>query len=334
MKKLINHPDAVVDEMIEGYAAAYPQYVSVLSANKRSVVSVRKHGHGKVGVVIGGGSGHEPAFMGFIGKGMADGVPVGNIFASPPPNPILEVTKTIDSGAGVIYIYGNYAGDCMNFDMAVELADMEGIRVETVLVTDDIASAPAHEIDKRRGIAGGFLVFKTAGAAAERGYTLNEVERVTRKANDRLRTMGVGLSPCRIPQTGKPSFTLGDGEMEIGLGIHGEPGIQRGSIVSADETADILLDAIRQELRLESGSRVAVLVNGLGSTTRMELLILFRRVDARLRELGISISRSYVGEYVTSLEMGGCSLSILKLDEELELLIDDPADTPMFVQMG
>ncbi|QJD83184.1 dihydroxyacetone kinase subunit DhaK [Cohnella herbarum] len=334
MKKLINHPDAVVDEMVEGYVAAYPQYVAVLPTNKRALIGTHERTQGKVGVVIGGGSGHEPAFMGLIGKGMADGVPVGNIFASPPPHPIVEVTKAIHSGAGVIYMYGNYAGDCMNFDMAAELADLEeGIRVETVLVTDDIASASENEMHRRRGIAGGFLVFKTAGAAAERGYALDEVVRVTRKANDRLRTMGVALAPCRIPQTGQPSFTLEEGEMEIGLGIHGEPGIQRGLIATADETADILLDAIIQELRLVQGDRVVVLVNGLGSTTRMELLITYRRVDTRLKALEVEIARSYVGEYVTSLEMGGCSLSIMKLDDELEDLIQDAADTPMFVQM-
>ncbi|OUM97612.1 MAG: dihydroxyacetone kinase [Paenibacillaceae bacterium ZCTH02-B3] len=330
MKKLINQPDNVVDEMIEGYAAAYPGYVKVLPSNNRAVVRSFEVRPGKVGIVIGGGSGHEPTFMGLIGKGMVDGVPVGNIFAAPPPNPILEVTKAVNTGGGVLYMYGNYMGDCMNFDMAAELAAMEGIRVETVRVTDDVASAP--EPADRRGIAGGFFVYKTAGAAAERGYSLDEVVRVARKANDAVRTMGVALSPCYIPQTGKPSFVLGEDEMEIGLGIHGEPGVERGKIRTADETVDVLLDRILSDLPLARGDRVAVLVNGLGSTTLMEMYIMFRRVKAHLDELGVNIHRSYVGSYVTSMEMGGCSLSLMKLDDELAEMIDAPADTPTFVQ--
>jgi dihydroxyacetone kinase-like protein len=330
MKKLINQPEAVVDEMIEGYAAAYPQYVKILPSNNRAVVRAGERRPGKVGIVIGGGSGHEPTFMGLIGKGMVDGVPVGNIFAAPPPNPILEVTKAVDSGSGVLYMYGNYMGDCMNFDMAAELAGMEGIRVETVRITDDVASAP--EPADRRGIAGGFLVFKTAGAAAERGYSLDEVVRVASKANDSVRTMGVALSPCYIPHTGKPSFVLGEDEMEIGLGIHGEPGTERGKIRTADETVDVLLDRILSDMPLARGERVAVLVNGLGSTTLMEMYIMFRRVRVRLDALGVDIHRAYVGSYVTSMEMGGCSLSVMKLDDELAELIDSPADTPTFVQ--
>lgn len=332
MKKLMNQPNSVVDEMIEGYEAAYPQYVKILPQNKRSVVSVDTVRPGKVGVVIGGGSGHEPAFMGVIGKGFVDGVPVGNVFASPPPDPILEVTKAVDGGAGVIYMYGNYAGDCMNFDMAAELAAMEGIRVETVLVTDDVASAPKSDIDRRRGIAGGFLVFKSAGAAADKGYSLDEVVRIARKANDQTRTMGVALSPCSVPQTGKPSFVLADDEMEIGLGIHGEPGVERGKLKTADEVADALLDRIIDDMPLTPDDRVAVLVNGLGSTTYMEQFIMYRRVAARLANLGVKVHRSFVGEFVTSLEMGGCSITIMKLDDELAEMIDHPVDTPMYVQ--
>lgn len=332
MKKLINLPNSVVDEMVEGYAAAYSRYVKILPQNKRSVVSVNTVREGKVGVVIGGGSGHEPAFMGLIGKGFVDGVPVGNIFASPPPDPILEVTRAVHGGAGVIYLYGNYAGDCINFDMAAELAEMEGIPVKTVLVTDDIASAPKDQMHKRRGIAGGFLVFKCAGAAADMGYTLDEVFRVASKANQSVRTMGVALSPCSIPHTGKPSFVLADDEMEIGLGIHGEPGVERGKLKTADEVADALFDKIVRDIELDRGDRIAVLVNGLGSTTYMELFIMYRRVAQRLNDLGVEVHRSFVGEFVTSLEMGGCSLSIMKLDDELAKMIDYPADTPMYVQ--
>ncbi|MFM1651751.1 dihydroxyacetone kinase subunit DhaK [Brevibacillus sp. B_LB10_24] len=332
MKKLINVPDAVVDEMIEGYAAAFPQYVKVLPENKRSLISVKSVRAGKVSIVIGGGSGHEPAFLGLIGKGMADGVAVGNVFASPPPEPILQATKAVDGGAGVIYIYANYAGDCMNFDMAVELAAMEGMQIETVRVADDVASAGKAEKEKRRGISGTFFVYKAAGAAADKGCSLEEVVRLARKANDRTRSMGVGLSPCYVPQTGEPSFRLGDDEMEIGLGIHGEPGVQRGKLRSADEVAEVLLARILDDMPLGSGDRVAVMVNSLGSTTKMELLIVYRKISQLLKERGIGVHRSYVGEFVSSMEMGGCSVSILKLDDELTELIDYPADCPMFVQ--
>ena len=333
MKKLINNPNNVVDEMIEGYVKAYPQYVKQLSENKRSLVTAKETREGKVGVLIGGGSGHEPAFMGYVGDGMADGVAVGNIFASPPPDPILEVTRTIDKGAGVVYVYGNYAGDVMNFGMAADLADLEyGTKVGMVLVTDDVASAPKEEIEKRRGIAGEFFVTKAAGAAAEKGYDLEEVVRVAKKANDRTRTMGVGLTPCSLPQTGKPSFELEENEMEIGLGHHGEPGIEKGELQPADQVADRLVNDILADMPLEKGEKVAVLVNGLGSTTRMELYIMFRRVEQILTEKGIEIHRSYVGDYSTSLEMGGCSVTLIKLDDELTELVDHPADCPMYVQ--
>jgi dihydroxyacetone kinase-like protein len=332
MKKLINNPMAVVDEMLEGFVAAHPKYVQQLAQNKRSIVSVNTVRQGKVGVVVGGGSGHKPAFLGFIGKGMADGAPVGNIFASPPPDPVLEVTKAVDSGAGVIYLYGNYAGDCMNFDMAAELAAMEGIRVETVRITDDVASASINELERRRGIAGIFFVFKAAGASADKGYNLDEVVRAASKANDNSRTIGVALSPCSIPQTGKPSFELGEDEMEIGLGIHGEPGIERGKIRPADEVVDSLLSRIFDDMPLNKGDKVAVLVNGLGSTPYLELYIVYRRVSQVLVESGIEIHRSFVGNYVTSLEMGGCSITLMKLDEELAELMDYPADCPMYVQ--
>lgn len=332
MKKLINDPNAVVDEMIEGYVAAHHQYVRQLPENKRSVVSVNGKRMGKVGIVIGGGSGHKPAFLGYVGEGMADGVAVGNIFASPPPDPILETTRAVNGGEGVVYIYGNYAGDCMNFDMAAELAGAEGIRVQTVLVTDDVASAPQDQMETRRGIAGDFFVFKAAGAAAAKGYKLEKVVEVTKQANENTRTMGVALSPCSIPQTGEPSFTLADDEMEIGLGIHGEPGVERGPLRSANEVADSLLEHILNDMAVNAGDRVAVLVNGLGSTPHLELYIMYRRVAHVLQEKNIHIHRSYVGEYVTSLEMGGCSISLMKLNDELAELIDDPADCPMFVQ--
>ncbi|OYD07416.1 dihydroxyacetone kinase subunit DhaK [Paludifilum halophilum] len=333
MKKLINNPQHVVDEMIEGYVKAYPEYIKQRNENKRSLVTSRQTPDNKVGVLIGGGSGHEPAFMGYIGDGFADGVAVGNIFASPPPDPILETTKAIDKGTGVIYLYGNYAGDIMNFDMAAELADLEeDIRVETVLVTDDVASVAKGGEDQRRGIAGGFFVFKAAGAAAAKGLPLSEVVRIAKKANSHTRTMGVALSPCSLPQTGEPSFELGESEMEIGLGIHGEPGVERGKVQTANDVADRLLKDILHDMPLEQGERVAVLVNGLGSTSRMELYLMFRRIEQQLNQKQITIHRSYVGDYITSLEMGGCSLTLMKLDDELADIVDYPADCPMFVQ--
>lgn len=333
MKKLVNDPTYVVEEMIEGYVKAHPDFIRQLPENGRSLVSVRETREGKVGILIGGGSGHEPGFLGYVGEGMADGVAVGNIFASPSPDPILEVTKAIDQGAGVVYLYGNYAGDVMNFGMAAEMADLEDdIRVETAIATDDVASAPVEEKEKRRGIAGEFFIFKAAGAAADFGYTIDEVVRVARKANENTRSMGVGISPCYLPQTGEPSFEIGDDEMEIGLGHHGEPGIEKGPLETADQIADRLVKDILDDMKINNGEQVAVLVNGLGSTPRMDLYIIYRRVEQILNEKGIEIYKSYVGDYITSLEMGGCSVTLMKLDDELKKAIDHPVNCPMFVQ--
>jgi dihydroxyacetone kinase-like protein len=333
VKKLINDPFAVVDEMIDGYVAAHPDLVKrAPGGNGRAVVRADAPIVGKVGVIIGGGSGHEPAFMGYVGIGSADGCPVGNVFASPSPDPILAATKAVSGGAGVIYSYGNYSGDVMNFDMAAELAGAEGIEVRTVLVTDDVASAPKGKEDERRGIAGGFFVFKAIAARATEKASLAEVEASARHANDRTRTMGVALAACTVPAAGRPTFSLEDNEMEIGLGIHGEPGMRRGPLESADKVTDALVDAILADMPLGKGDSVAVLVNGLGATPAMELYIMFRRVAARLGAIGVTIHRSYVGEYVTSLEMAGASVTLLHLDAELTRLVDAPARTPMFVQ--
>ncbi|RDW22163.1 dihydroxyacetone kinase subunit DhaK [Oceanobacillus arenosus] len=332
MKKLINDKKNVVEEMIDGYVKAHPEYIKRLEENDRALVSAKPKEEGKVAILIGGGSGHEPAFMGYVGDGMADGVAVGNIFASPPPAPILEVTKAIDKGAGVVYLYGNYAGDVMNFGMAAEMAEMEDIEVEMVLASDDVASAPKEEKDKRRGIAGEFFVYKMAGAAADLGYKLKEVADIARKTNDNTRSMGVGLTPCSLPQTGEPSFEIGDDEMEIGLGHHGEPGIRKATLDTADKVTDQLLQPIFEDMEINEGDEVAVLVNGLGSTPRMELYIMFRRVEQVLSEKGIKIYRSYVGDYITSLEMGGASITLTKLDDETKKLVDHPVNTPMFVQ--
>ena len=332
MKKLINDPNAVIDEMVDGIIAAHSGHLRRLDSHPRAVVRTDAPVAGKVGILIGGGSGHEPTFIGYVGKGLADAVAVGNVFASPPPDPIYEASKAVHAGAGIVYMYGNYAGDVMNFDMAAEMCQMDDIRVETVLVTDDVASAPPDQRADRRGVAGDVFVFKVAGAAADLGYDLDRVVAVSEKANQACLTMGVALEPCSLPQTGEPSFTLGPDEMEIGLGIHGEPGVRRGPLQPADAVIDDMLDMILAEMPLGASHRVAVLVNGLGSTTLMEQYIAYRRVRQRLDDLGTTIHRSMVGSYVTSLEMGGISVTLLDLDDELTRLVDHPADCAMFSQ--
>jgi dihydroxyacetone kinase-like protein len=331
MKKLINDPYRVTLEAIDGYVAAFPD--AVRRVHDQAVVRADAPIADKVGVVIGGGSGHEPLFMGYLGKGFADGCPVGNIFASPSPDVVLAATRAVSAGAGVLYLYGNYAGDIMNFDMAAEVAEEEGIPVRTVRVTDDVASAPRDEIERRRGIAGDFFVFKAAGARAEEGGTLEEVYAAARHANDNTRTMGVALSSCTIPASGRPIFQLGEDEVELGLGIHGEPGAVRQKLEPADAVTARLVTRVLEDLPFQPGDQVAVLVNGLGATPLGELYIVFRRVAQLLCERNIRIHRSYVGEYSTSLEMAGCSVTLIRVDGELQRLIDRPAFCPCFVQV-
>ena len=280
--------------------------------------------------MIGGGSGHEPTFVGFVGRGLADAAAVGNVFASPPPDPILECTHAVSGGAGVLYMYGNYAGDVMNFDMAAEMAAMEDIEVRTVLTTDDVASAPRDRRQSRRGVAGNFFIFKAAGAACDLMLPLDEVERVARKANDRTFTMGVALAPCSLPQTRRPNFEIGEDEMEIGMGIHGEPGVARGPLKPADEIVDEMMDRILGEMAAAAGDRVAVLVNGLGSTPLMELYIMNRRVRQRLDAAGLGVHATWVGNWCTSLEMAGASVTCMHLDAELATMLDHPCDCAMF----
>ncbi len=330
-KKLINSGADAVDEMLEGILAAHPEHLYAVEDMPRAIVAKNGPRNGKVGLVIGGGSGHEPTFLGYVGKGLADAAAIGNVFASPPPDPIVACAKAADGGAGVLFMYGNYAGDVMNFDMAAELLGLDDIEVRTVLTTDDVASAPPEQGNKRRGVAGNVFIFKAAGAACDLMYSLEDVERVARYANSRTYTMGVALSPCSLPQTLKPNFLIGEGEMEIGMGIHGEPGVARGPLRSADEVTDQLLDGILAEMgAAEAGDRVAVLVNSLGSTPMMELYIIMRRVKARLEDAGLLIHTSLVGNYCTSLEMAGASITVMHLDDELQELIDHPCDCAMF----
>jgi len=329
-KKLINEGAAAVDEMLAGILAAHPRHLHAVDGSPRSIVANHGPRAGKVGLVIGGGSGHEPTFLGFVGKGLADAAAIGNVFASPPPDPIIECAKAVDGGAGVLFMYGNYAGDVMNFDMAAEMLAMDDIEVRTVLTTDDIASAPVDQKERRRGVAGNVFIFKAAGAACDLMYSFDDVERLARWANERTYTMGVALSPCSLPQTRKPNFEIGPDEMEIGMGIHGEPGVARGPMRSADEVTSELVGKILDEMKPARGDRVAVLVNSLGSTPLMELYIMMRKLKSMLDDAGLVIHLSLVGNYCTSLEMAGASITLMHLDDELQRLIDYPCDCAMF----
>ena len=331
MQKILNDPNAFVDEMLDGILVAHPDQLRV-AGDGRAIVRAQAPIQGKVGIATGGGSGHLPVFLGYVGEGLADGVAVGNVFASPSAEQMLEVTRAIHGGAGVLYLYGNYGGDVMNFDLAAELADAEGIEVATVLGADDVASAPRGAEARRRGIAGIFFLYKVAGASAARGAPLAEVKRVTEKAGAATRSMGVALAPCTVPAAGVPTFELPAGEMEIGMGIHGEPGVRRGPLESADSIGEQLTRAVLQDLPYERGDEVGVLVNGLGATPREELYILYRRVNQLLEAAGVRPYRVWIGEYATSLEMAGASLSLLRLDDELKTLVDAPAQSPFFVQ--
>ena len=332
MRKLINEPDRVAAETIEGLALAFPQYVRRLEGWPCVVRRNSPHS-GKVAILTGGGSGHEPMFAAFTGRGMADASVAGNIFASPPPPPIVEAAKAAHGGRGVAFLYGNYAGDVLNFDVAAEMLEGLGIRVGTVRITDDVASAPADRSEERRGIAGGMLVMKAAGAKAELGASLDEVMAAAHHANENTRTMGVALSSCIIPASGRPIFALGEGEMEIGMGIHGEPGVERGKLGTADQVAANMVGRILADLPFKRGDEAAVMINGLGATPLGELFIVFRSVARLLTSAGIGIGRSYVGNYVTSLEMAGCSVSLMRLDAELKSLLFAAAETPALVQV-
>jgi dihydroxyacetone kinase len=330
MQKILNDPEAFVDVMLDGILAAHGDQLKRPSA--RAIVRADAPVKGKVGIATGGGSGHLPVFMGYVGQGLIDGAAIGNVFASPSSDEMLEVTKAIDGGAGVLYLYGNYGGDRLNFDLAAELAADDGIEVRTILGADDVASAPADRASTRRGIAGIFFLYKVAGAAAAAGMSLDDVVAVTERAASGTRTMGVALSPCTIPAAGVPTFDLPVGQMEIGMGIHGEPGVRRGPLETADEIAAELTAAILADLPYTRGDEVGVLVNGLGATPKEELYILYRSVARILGDAGIRVHRVWVGEYATSLEMAGASLTLIRLDDEIKRLLDARAETPFFVQ--
>ncbi|RYV52113.1 dihydroxyacetone kinase subunit DhaK [Pengzhenrongella frigida] len=333
MKKIINEPDRFVDEMIEGILLAHPDLVKTPGTDPRVLVRADAPLAGRVGILTGGGSGHLPLFKGYVGMGLCSGVAIGNVFSSPSSQQIFEATKAISGGAGVLYLYGNYGGDVFNFDLAGDLAELEDIPTQTVVGRDDVASQPNERKTDRRGVAGIFFAYKAAGAAAERGDTLEEVAAIAEDVVEHTATMGVGLSPTIFPTTGAKSFDLPEGEMEIGIGIHGEPGIHRGPLETADAIADRLVTALIADLDLTAGDRVAVLVNGLGATPLEELYVLYRRVHQILTGLNISIAKKYVGEYATSLEMAGASISFLKVNDARLALLQAPAKSPFFEEV-
>jgi len=332
MKKFINDPFDFVEELTEGIIKAHGDYYRADKGDLRIIVRQDAPIKGKVAIATGGGSGHLPVFMGYVGKGLADGACIGNVFSSPSAGQMKRVTKAIDGGAGVLYLYGRYQGDMMNFNSAAEESIKNGIRVESVIVSDDVASAPPERHSERRGVAGIFFAYKIAGAMANEMASLDEVKRVTQKAVDNTRSLGIALGPCTIPLVGKPNFEISDDEMEIGMGIHGEQGVERVKMRTADEIAAALVDRVVNDMPFVAGDEVAVLVNSLGATPLEELYVLYRKIDELLREKGLVLHRPYVGRYACSMEMQGMSLSLMKLDDELKRLLDAPADSPFFKQ--
>jgi dihydroxyacetone kinase len=334
MRKIINNPEDFVDETIEGILAAHPGALRAADPGRRALVRADAGRAGKVGIVTGGGSGHLPVFLGYVGVGLCDGVAVGNVFSSPSAEQVHAATRAVDGGAGVLYLYGNYGGDIYNFDLAADLAAADGIPTRTVLAADDVASAPAEAKATRRGVAGMVYAFKIAGAAAERGDDLDRVTELARRTSANTRTMGVGLSPTILPAAGKPTFTLDEGEMELGIGIHGEPGVRRGPLETADQIADRLVGDVLDDLAPPPGAAISLLVNGLGATPLEELYVLYRRAAQLIAGRGLVIRAPLIGNLVTSLEMAGASISVLLLDDELEELLNAPAASPFFRHGG
>jgi phosphoenolpyruvate---glycerone phosphotransferase subunit DhaK len=327
MQRIINDPNLVVEDMLKGFVKCHQNLVVAAEDNRRVLKYIKAPIQGKVGVVTGGGSGHKPAFVGYIGKNMCDAVAVGEVFASPSAQAFFDAFKAANGGAGIACLYGNYAGDNMNVKMAKQLAALESIEVKTVIANDDVASAPKEEPQKRRGVAGEILMWKVGGAKSAQGGSLDEVIRVAQKAIDNTRSIGVGLTPCTIPAVGKPNFAIEPGKMEVGIGHHGEPGVMISDLKSADEIASLALEPILKDLPFQAGDDVVALVSGLGATPVMELYIAFSKAYDILEAAKINIHKSYVGNYFTSLEMMGISFTLMKVDEELKALIDVEAES-------
>lgn len=330
MQRILNNPDNIVDEMLEGFLKAHSDIVET-TENSR-VVKAKNIPEGKVGVITGGGSGHKPAFIGYVGKNLCDAAAVGEICSSPTAVAFLDAAKAADQGKGVACLYGNYSGDNMNVKMAVKMAKKEGITVKTVIANDDVASAPKSQREKRRGVAGEILMWKAGGAKAAQGGNLDEVIAAAQKAIDNTRSVGIGLTPCTLPAVGHPNFEIKDGTMEVGIGHHGEPGIEVVPIETADKMAKRMTDIVLPDYTFESGDEVIVLVSGLGATPVMELYVLYNEIEKILEKKGIRVHRSYVGNYFTSLEMSGATLTVMKLDDELKTLMDMPAYSMGFKQ--
>lgn len=330
MKKIMNSADRFAIETVEGIVAAYGDRVKLLNGDPQMYLSDYPVREGKVGIVTAGGSGHLPVFLGYVGQGMLDGCIVGNVFASPSAQKMADVIKACDRGSGVLCLYGNYGGDRLNFDMACEMVEMDDIETRTVLVRDDMASSPLSAREKRRGVAGMVYAFKVAGAAADLGMSLDEVAAKAQKALDSLRTIGVALSPCVVPMVGKPTFSIAGDEIEVGMGIHGEPGIEVRKMMTADAIAEDIMARLMSELPLNEGDEVSVMVNGLGATPLEEQLIVYRRIHRILGEKGVSVFMPHVGEFATSMEMAGLSITMMKLDPELKDLLRAPACTPFY----
>ncbi|MGO4689410.1 dihydroxyacetone kinase subunit DhaK [Glaciibacter sp. 2TAF33] len=325
MKKFVNDPKQYVPEMLTGIALANPDSLKYVPAYNLIMRSDAPNPD-KVSIVQGSGSGHEPAHVMVVGRGMLDAACPGDVFAAPPMDYVYETTKLVASPKGVLLLVNNYTGDKMAFEMAQELSEADGVKVKTLFIDDDVAVKDSTYTVGRRGVAGNFFVMKAVGAAAEEGADLDEVIRIGEKVNGVTRTMGMALTSCTPPAKGSPLFELGDDEMEMGVGIHGEPGRRRAKLASADEIVDELLESVVSDLPYQSGDRVALMINGLGGTPISELYILYGRAHQQLAERGITVGRSYVGEYCTSLDMAGASLTLVKLDDEIERLLAAPAE--------
>ena len=330
MQRILNNPDDIVDEMVSGYLKAHSDIVEATD-NKR-VVKSKADTTGRVGIVTGGGSGHKPGFVGYVGQNMVDAVAIGEIFSSPTAAAFLDAFKAVNGGKGVACLYGNYSGDNMNVKMAVRMAKKAGIEVKTVVANDDVASAPKDQREKRRGVAGEIFMWKIAAAKAAKGGTLDEVIAAAQKSIDNTRSIGIGITPCTLPAVGHPNFEIKEGTMEVGIGHHGEPGLEVVPLETANEMAKRMVDAVLPDLPFASGDEVAVLVSGLGATPLMELYVLYDEIERLITEKGIKIHKACVGNYFTSLDMMGATLTVTKLDGELKELLDLPANSMGYKQ--
>jgi len=334
MRKILNAPESFVDDTMEGIIRAYGDRVRLLDGDKRILLSGYPRKEGKVGIVTAGGSGHLPLFLGYVGQGMLDGCAIGNVFASPSAQKMANMIKACDSGKGVLCLYGNYGGDYMNFEMAREMVEFDDIVTTTALGRDDVASSPKGTAEKRRGVAGIVYAYKIAGAAADRMMDLAEVTRIAQKALDSTRTMGVALSPCIVPDVGKPTFSIGEDEIEIGMGIHGEPGIEVSKMMTANQIAAMMVEKITADMPLQKGDEVSVMINGLGATPLEEMFIVYGKIHSLLEEMEVGVYMPHIGEFATSMEMAGMSATIIKLDGELKELLRAPAQTPFYTNLN